>query len=122
MSTTPAAIALILFGGGWGAEGTQASIETHVLALKKALANKDVQLLFASGDPTVRDVQVGADHENEASALLGLVFDRRDHLSVAYRSSKVAGAQRASKKAVIEAIKATADNALGTIVFGVGHG
>lgn len=122
MSATPTAIALILFGGGWGAEGTQASIETHVIALKSALANKDVRVLFASGDPTVRDVQIGADHENEASALLGLVFDRRDHLHVAYRSSKVEGAHAASKKSVIEAIKATADNKLGTIVFGVGHG
>lgn len=117
-----AAVALIIFGGGWGAEGTQASIETHVLALKSAFASRAPRVMFASGDPAIRDVQISVDQPDEASALLGVIFDRRDHLHVAYRPAKTDGAGTASKRALLEAIASTAGNAAGTIVFGVGHG
>lgn len=120
--STPAAVALIIFGGGWGAEGTQASIETHVLALKSALANRSPRVMFASGDPAIRDVQISIDQPSEVSALLGVIFDRRDHLHVAYRSAKTEGAGTASKRALLEALASTAGNPSGTIVFGVGHG
>jgi hypothetical protein len=115
-------VALIIFGGGWGAEGTQASIETHVLALREGLGSRTVRVLFASGDPTIRDVQVESEEASEASALLGLVFDRQDHLNVAYRPAKTPAATVASKRALLDALRETAENSKGTIVFGVGHG
>jgi hypothetical protein len=121
--SNPALVSLIIFGGGWGAEGTQASIEAHVLALKSALSQKQPHVLFASGDPKVRDVQVSAETASDVSALLGVVFDRRDHLAVAYRSAKIPNARPASKRELIDAIRsASSNNTAGTIVFGAGHG
>lgn len=120
---SPVLVSLIVFGGGWGAEGTQASIETHVLALKSAFAQKQLEVvLFASGDPNVRDVQINDDQEREASALLGMIFDRRDHLAVDYRTAQIPGARPASKRTLIDAIASAANNTHGTAVFGAGHG
>lgn len=113
--------AIIVFGGGWGAEGTQASIESHVVSLVKAFEDREPRVLFASGDPTIRDVQIPAAAGDETSNLLGLVFDRRDHLQVGYRSAKVPHATLASKLQFLEALRATAKRS-STVVFGVGHG
>ncbi|MCK6550257.1 hypothetical protein L6R52_30760 [Myxococcota bacterium] len=113
---------IIVFGGGWGPEGTQASIEAHVEMLTKALASRAPDVMFASGDGAVRDVQIDAKALDEAGELLGLVFDRRDNVGVDYRTSKLAERGGATKRALLDALTAARDDALGTIAFGAGHG
>lgn len=110
----------LIVGGGWGPEGTQVSIEAHVLALQSALPS-GTPVLFAAGSATSPTVQVMSARPDEASALLGMVFDRPDNLGVRYRPSRVPDAGRASKQVFLQAL-ATAQNNGPTIVFAVGHG
>lgn len=114
---------VIIFGGGWGAEGTQASIEAHVAALQRVFAgHPNVTTLFASGDSRIRDVQVASDDVSETSQLLGMLFDRREHVDIAYRSSILNGHGPASKKRLLETLDRSQSVVEGTVVFGVGHG
>lgn len=110
---------VIVFGGGWGPEGTQASIEVHVKALAAAVTPAEPTVLFAGG-PSLKSVQVTAKRQNEVDALLGLVFDRRDHLQVEYRKKRVDG-PKASKRALLAAITASASKS-GLVILGAGHG
>lgn len=110
---------VVVFGGGWGPEGTQASIEAHVQALAETLSPAEPTVLFA-GDPKLDTVQVAAERENEVDALLGLVFDRRTHLQVEYRKKRI-GQGTASKEAVLAAITASAAKD-GLVILGAGHG
>lgn len=109
---------VILFGGGWGPEGTQASIEAHTARLKAAL-RVDV-LLFGAGRDSVRAVQV-IQAPDPQTRLLGAIFGRQDHLQVTYRPSRLNG-RRADKSALLEALKRALKHPRGATVFGAGHG
>ncbi len=111
---------VIVMGGGWGPEGTQASIEAHVLALQAGLP-KYTQVHFAGGSnerPWVQQVSAEAD---EAALLLGLVFDRPENLGVNYRPTKVAGASPASVQPFLHSLQRARAEAH-TLVFAAGHG
>jgi hypothetical protein len=110
---------VIIFGGGWGPEGTQASIEVHVASLAKALGSSRPTVLFA-GEADTRSVQVSLQEDNEVDEVLGIVFDRREHLNVGYRK-KVVPSAKASRDAFLSAIAARA-GPNGLIVLGAGHG
>ncbi len=110
---------VVIFGGGWGPEGTQASIEAHVAALVKALSASKPDVLFA-GDSVLRSVQVARDSDDPIDAVLGSVFDRRDHLQVDYRKKRVPSA-KASRQALLDSIARNAGDD-GLIVLGAGHG
>jgi hypothetical protein len=113
---------LIVFGGGWGAEGTQASIEANVEALAKVLSPQHPKILFAAGERKTRSVQIPDNERDETAEILGMIFDRRDNLNVSYRASEAPSDGAASKANVLAAIDAAKDELGGTIVFGVGHG
>jgi hypothetical protein len=121
-SKIDAAPILIIFGGGWGAEGTQASIEAHVDQLSRALASRKPVILFAAGDPRIRSVQIPSKDRDETADILGLIFDRRDNIDVAYRAPETGFDQPASKSSLYSALDRTKSTVVGTIVFGVGHG
>lgn len=121
-ATAKPAPAILIFGGGWGPEGTQASIEAHVDALKHALQSRKPRILFASGEPHTRVVQIPAKERDETADVLGLLFDRRDNLGVGYRPMQTKTDRAASKSALLEALEQTAGEPGGTIVFGAGHG
>lgn len=110
---------VLVFGGGWGPEGTQASIEAHVEALARGLPGPK-GVLFAAGGRN-RSVQIPAAEPDEASAILGLVFDRRENLGVDYRPTRLEPTGRASRQAVLRAL-AAARRAGPALVFGAGHG
>jgi hypothetical protein len=113
---------LIIIGGGWGAEGTQASIEAHVDRLARALASRHPKILFAAGNPKVRSVQIPSKDRDETSEILGLVFDRRDNIDVGYRIAQTGFDGAASKAGVLGALDQTKASRGGTILFGIGHG
>jgi hypothetical protein len=109
---------VVIFGGGWGAEGTQASIEEHVALLAKVLAPSRPAVLFA-GEPDTRSVQVALQEDDPIDRVLGVLFDRRDHLHVGYRKKKIQSGT-ASKETLLATIAAhTAPE--GLIVLGAGH-
>lgn len=112
---------LIIFGGGWGPEGTQASLESQVIALEKALKARSPTVLFAAGTPTARAVQIAAPVDPVAE-LLGLIFNDRRNLHTDYRPAKVRAAGPANRSRLIGALRAHRTAEGGTIVFGVGHG
>jgi hypothetical protein len=116
--TLQAQPSVVIFGGGWGSEGTQVSIESHVARLAEVLAPAKPAVLFG-GDAGVRSVQVAAE-QRRVDAILGLVFDRKDHLEVTYRPKKVPSG-KASKAALLAALSAGA-GAPGMVVLGAGHG
>jgi hypothetical protein len=109
---------IVIFGGGWGPEGTQASIEAHVAALAKVLGPNQPTVLFA-GDASARSVQVALQEEDETDRILGVVFDRRDHLQVGYRKKEVPSA-KSSREALLAVLAANASED-GLIVLGAGH-
>ena len=109
---------VVIFGGGWGPEGTQASIEQHVSRLAQVLEPNKPAVLFA-GEPGVRSVQVVLQREDPTDHVLGVLFDRRDHLQVSYRKKEVAGGE-SSREALLAVIGANA-GANGLIVLGAGH-
>jgi hypothetical protein len=112
---------LLLVGGGWGPEGTQASIEAHVAALSAALPPRTTTLLFADGASGAPAVQESTPAVEAAAELLGLVFDRTDGLQVRYRPTTLKPAGRASKQDVLQQLarlRARGD----VVLFGVGHG
>ncbi len=115
-----AAPEVIVFGGGWGPEGTQASIEAHVDRLCEALAPAKPVRLFAGGPPGTRAVQELAEPD-PASALLGLVFERNDGLAVRYRPPVKAGPS-ATKSEVMAQLERAVRNPNGVVMFGAGHG
>ena len=123
-STADAALAarphVIIFGGGWGPEGTQQSLERQVLALRRALADRQPTVLFADGDPRTRSVQTPGP-EDRTTALLGLIFNQRRDLHESYRRSKIADAGPASREGLLTALQ-DHDQRAGTVLFGVGHG
>ena len=112
--------AIVIFGGGWGPEGTQQSLERQVVELAETLRARSPTVLFADGTRTSRAVQI-AGPADEASALLGLVFNQRRDLYAGYRAAKVAASGPASRKGLLDALNASRQ-APATFVFGVGHG
>src|SRR5438552_1678971 len=100
-AAAPSPPKLIVFGGGWGAEGTQASIEANVEALSKALAAQHPNVLFAAGDKKMRSVQIPDKDRDETAEILGMIFDRRDNLNVSYRAPEAAFDGAASKANVL---------------------
>ncbi len=115
-SQSPSAL---IVGGGWGPEGTQVSIEAHVLALQAGLP-PTTEVLFAAGSPSAPTVQVLSSQPDEAGFLLGMVFDRPDNLGVGYRPTRLPKAGRASKQVFLHSLAAAHDSP--TMVFAVGHG
>lgn len=112
---------ILIVGGGWGPEGTQASIEAHVEALQASLQPRTVEVLFAAGSGPAPAVQVPREAPDPVGALLGLVFDRRDGLGVRYRKTRLTRAGRASRAGFLKAVlqhRRRGD----TIVFAAGHG
>ena len=111
---------IVIFGGGWGPEGTQLSIEAQVLALADTLKDRRPTLLFADGRPATRAVQ-GPGPQDEATVLLGLIFNQRRDLHETYRPTTVQANGPASRKGLLETLQRL-DGRAGTVVFGVGHG
>jgi hypothetical protein len=110
---------ILIFGGGWGPEGTEASIERHVQLLADATRAK--QVLFAAGrSQTVRAVQETA-KSDEATIVLARLFDHSTDLHVRYRATKLAPSGAASRAALLDALKKL-DRRRAAIVFGAGHG
>lgn len=111
---------VILMGGGWGPEGTQASIEAQVLALQANLPHQ-TKVHFAGGSterPWVQQVSATAD---EPAFFLGLVFDRPENLGVSYRPTQVADASSASVQPFLQSLRRARAQSH-TIVFAAGHG
>lgn len=118
LAAGPERPSVLVFGTGWGAEGTQASIEAHALAL--AAVTQPDRLLIGGG-PEVRSVQTeGA--VDELADLLGLVLDRRDGLHVEYRPPRAPGVGVASKAGLLAALDPLLARGKDTVVFGAGHG
>lgn len=113
---------IIIFGGGWGAEGTQASLEANVDALARVMKGRHPRILFAAGDPRTRSVQVLAKDRDETAEILGMIFDRRDNIDVTYRPPHTGFDGPATRQGLLAEIDRSRGDAAGTIVFGVGHG
>ncbi|MEQ9497641.1 MAG: hypothetical protein RIT81_12305 [Deltaproteobacteria bacterium] len=114
-----AAPELLIFGGGWGPEGTQASIEAHTRALHRAMPK--ARVLFAAPSAEARAVQIPAAKKDHAATVLGLVFDRGRDLHVDYRPAKIERHAAATSEALLSALDALPSNRA-AIVFGAGHG
>ena len=114
--------AILVFGGGWGPEGTQASLESQVAALATALAPAKPTILFAAGDRAVRAVQEAAPEPDPMAELLGLVFDRGDNLQVRYRPPHQPWSLPASRRSLLDALSRAATRPGGLVVIGTGHG
>ncbi len=114
---------VFVFGGGWGPEGTQASIESHVLEVAGALEPFRPAIAFAAGTGEGRVVQVTND-AGEPTELLALVFDRTDNLNVAYRPTTLdaGAADRSGILAGIERAARASAPGRPALVVGVGHG
>jgi len=110
---------VIIFGGGWGPDGTQASIEAHVQALAAATKAARPTVLFAGGAAGTRSVQIVAPVFDEDSKILGLLFERPTNLDVDYRTPTVASAGPATKASLLEVLSKAKGP---TIALGVGHG
>jgi hypothetical protein len=108
-----------VFGGGWGPEGNQASIERDALRLGALLPEADV--LFADGASDRRTVQT-ATAADPLSWRLGLVFGRTDALGVTYRRPRIRPRGPATPGAVMAALVELARRPSGGVAFGVGHG
>ncbi len=117
--TASAAPELLIFGGGWGPEGTQASIEAHTRALHRAMPK--ARVLFGAPNAAARAVQTPAAKRDRAAAVLGLVFDRGRDLHVDYRPAKIERDAAATSEALLAALGALASHRP-AIVFGAGHG
>lgn len=111
---------VIIMGGGWGPEGTQASIEAHVIDLQAGLP-AGTPVHFAAGSGPLPAVQTQGTGTDEVAAILGLAFDRLDNLSVDYRATQISGAGPGSKQAFLQSLKA-AEAEGQTVVFAAGHG
>jgi hypothetical protein len=110
--------AILVFGTGWGAEGTQASIEANVMALDRTLT---VDRVLIGGGAETRSVQVSAPVD-ETSELLGLVLDRSDGLHVGYRKPILVKAGPATKDEVLKVLGELLASGRPVVVFGAGHG
>ncbi len=111
---------ILIFGGGWGPEGTQQSLEAQVDALRRTLITRTPTVLFAGGPAETRAVQIPG-ITDETTALLGLVFNQRRDLHTDYRPAQVPRTGPASRTRLLQVIK-DHDSRQGTVVFGVGHG
>ena len=111
---------ILIFGGGWGPDGTQRSIEAHVLALAKALDAHKPTILFGGGPKGTRSVQVKSSSADEATRVLGLIFDRPANLDVGYRAPLIDADGPARKTTLLLALSRIAKQP--AILFGVGHG
>ena len=112
---------VVIFGGGWGPEGTQQSLEAQVIDLARTLADHRPRILFADGSTAARTVQIEGPRDR-ASEWLGLVFNQRHDLHADYRPTTLRPAGPASREGLVQAIRDTAASPHGTIFFGVGHG
>ena len=112
---------VIIFGGGWGPEGTQHSIELQVSALVGSLTERRPTVLFAAGSPSVRAVQISGPVD-EPAELLGLIFNQRRDLRADYRPTRVQAVGAASRAQILLALDGSRGTRAGTVVFGVGHG
>jgi len=111
---------VIIFGGGWGPEGNQRSLEVQVSALRDALSKSDPIVLFAGGEGA--KVQHLDPEEREADRWLGLIFDRPDSLGIRYESARIAPRGAASRTKLLAAIDEAVARGGPLAVFGVGHG
>lgn len=114
--------AVLIFGGGWGPDGTQVSIEAHVMALADVLAPAGPEVLFAGPDAKARSVQVIAERPDEVGEFLALIFGEGTGVGVDYRPPTRAASGPATESKLIEALTQRAEHVQGTVVFGVGHG
>ena len=108
---------VVVFGGGWGPEGNQSSIEADAGRLTNLF---DAKLLFARGDAS-RTVQT-ASAADAVSARLGLLFGRSEALDVHYRPTQLAPKGPATSKALRKTLSVLARRRTGGVVFGAGHG
>lgn len=111
---------VLVFGGGWGAEHTQASIEADVKALFGAMAPGQARVLFADGGRG-RAVQT-ATVVDATSLRLGLVLGRQDGLGATYRPVEMATDGEATLEVLAEALAGLGQRMDGGVVFGAGHG
>lgn len=118
LAAPPDRPAVLIFGTGWGAEGTQASIEAHALALAAAVPPD--QLLIGGG-PQLRSIQADGAYD-ELADLLGLVLDRRDGLHVEYRRPQRNDVGAATKEGLLQALDRLIAQARPVVVWGAGHG
>ena len=117
----PPAPQIIIFGGGWGPEGTQQSLEAQVDRLSAVLRSTTPTVLFADGGGNGRSVQIPAT-EDATTDLLGLIFNRRQDLHSDYRATRLTPNGAANRSQIIQALQASQNHRGGTIVIGVGHG
>lgn len=118
LAAPPDRPAILVFGTGWGAEGTQASIESHALALAAATS---AEVLLIGGGPQLRAIQAAGTYD-ELAELLGLVLDRRDGLHVEYRRPQRADVGAATKEGLLEALDRLLARGRPLVVLGAGHG
>lgn len=118
LAAPPDRPAILIFGTGWGAEGTQASIEAHALSLAAAVPPD--QLLIGGG-PQLRSIQADGAYD-ELADLLGLVLDRRDGLHVEYRRPQRSDVGAATKAGLLQALDRLIAQARPVVVWGAGHG
>lgn len=118
LSATPQ---LLVFGGGYGPDSNQASIEADVLRLEQVLAPAHPTVLFAGGSSSIRSVQT-ATGSDEVTRRLGLLYGHTAGLAVDYRRPRLAPDGAARRQTVIEALVKLRGRPGGGIAFGVGHG
>lgn len=118
LAAPPDRPAVLIFGTGWGAEGTQASIEAHALALAAAVPPD--QLLIGGGSQ-LRSIQADGPYD-ELADLLGLVLDRRDGLHVEYRRPRGNDVGAATKEGLLAALDRLIALGRPVVVWGAGHG
>lgn len=114
----PDAASVLVFAGGWGVEGNQASIEADAERLLNLFSPRP-HFLFGRGDRS-RTVQI-AGSVDPVEARLGLIFGSGGS-GLAYRRPRLAADGPATPEAVLSRILKLADSAQGGVVFGAGHG
>lgn len=112
---------VIIFGGGSDPASTPLSVEAHVLALAQALAPSEPRVLFGSGRPEQRTVQILDTVPDRAGDWLARVLGPDGPVGVAYRSARTQGAGT-TRAEVLAALTAAAADKRGAIVLGAGHG
>lgn len=118
LGSTPAPKVLV-FAGGWGPAGNQASIEADARALSVAFEPRP-RLLYARGDRS-RTVQI-ARAPDPVAARLGLLFEHAGGWDVDYRRPVLEPHGPATSEALLAELSRLAHAPGGAVVFGAGHG
>ena len=112
----------MIFAGGWGPEGNQASLEAQASALSKAVAPSQPVVLFAGPKGKHRTVQVLARDADEVGALLALAFDHKNLIDVTYRQPRLQSHGAATAEALLSHLERAAAAGRSFIGLGLGHG